>query len=55
MRKERIRKLVGVCKGVDEFINESTMGWYGHMKRINKNRIVVFKNELIGVNRTWRI
>lgn len=35
-RNERNRELVGVRKGLGEVINESTMRWFGHRKRMVK-------------------
>lgn len=34
MRNERIRKLIGVRKEVEEIIDERTVKWYGHIKRM---------------------
>lgn len=38
-KKERIKEMVGVCK-VDEVIDESAMGWCGHMKIVVENIMV---------------
>ena len=35
----RIRELCGVTKGVDERIDEIVLWWFGHMKRMENNRI----------------
>lgn len=32
-RNERIRKHVGVCTGVDEVRNKSTMKWHSNLKK----------------------
>src|SRR5678816_1585400 len=50
MRNERFRKLCGVKKGVNERINESTLRWFGHMKRMNDSRLVkwMYSGECVG-------
>ena len=35
----RIRELCGVTKGVDERINEGVLRWFGHVERMEKDRI----------------
>ena len=35
----RIRKLCGVAKGVNKRIDESTLYWFGHIERMNTDRI----------------
>ena len=40
MRNERIRELCGVEKGINERINESLLSWFGHMERMDVNRLV---------------
>lgn len=39
IRNERTREIVGVRKGV-EVINESTVRWYGHTKRMEENGLL---------------
>lgn len=45
----KIKELVIVCKEVEDVIKENTKRWYGHTKRINKNKMVkgVFKSECV--------
>ena len=35
----RIRQLCGVKKGVDENIDEGVLRWFGHVERMEVNRI----------------
>ena len=42
-----IRKLCGVKKGLDERIDEGVLQWFGHMERIEKDRIA--KTVYVGV------
>ena len=35
----RIRELYGVTKEVDESIDEGVLRWFGHVKRMEKDRI----------------
>ena len=35
----RIRELYGVRKGLDERIDESVLRWFGHVERMERNRI----------------
>ena len=35
----RIRELCGVTKGVDERIGEGVLRWFGHMERMENDRI----------------
>ena len=35
----RIRELLGVTKWVDEMIDESILRWFGHVERIEIDRI----------------
>ena len=35
----RIRKLCGVTKGVDEMIDEGVLRWFGHVEKMEKERI----------------
>src|SRR5678816_543145 len=39
MKKERIRELCDVKKGVNVRINESTLGWFGHVERMDDSRL----------------
>ena len=56
MRNERIRELCNVRKGVDEIIDENVLRWYGHVERMDDERIVrkVFKSECVGVRAIGR-
>ena len=36
----RIRELCGVTKGVDERIGEGVLRWFGHVERLENDRIV---------------
>ena len=36
----RIRKLCGVRKGLDERIDEEVLRWFGHVGRMERDRIV---------------
>ena len=36
----RIRELCGGTKGLDEKIDEGVLWWFGHMERIENDRIV---------------
>ena len=49
-RNARIRQLCGVTKGVDEKINEGVLRWFGHMERMDNNRIAkrVYVEEYAG-------
>ena len=35
----RIRELCGVTKGVDEIMDEGVLRWFGHVERMERNRI----------------
>ena len=35
----RIRELCGVTKGVDESIDDGVLWWFGHVERMEKERI----------------
>ena len=45
----RIRELCGVRKGLDERINEDVLRWFGHVERMERDRI--FES---GVPEYWR-
>ena len=36
---ERIRELCGVKKGLDERIDEGVLRWFGHVERMERDRI----------------
>ena len=36
---ERIRELCGVSKGVDERIDEGVLRWFGHVERMENDRV----------------
>jgi hypothetical protein len=50
MRNEHIRELCGVKKGVTERINEYILRWFGHMERMDVNRLVkrMYNSECVG-------
>src|SRR5678815_1717427 len=50
MRNEHIRELCGVKKGVNERINECMLRWFGHVERMNDNRLVkrMYSGECVG-------
>ena len=50
MRNEYIREMCGVVKGVIERINESILRWFGHMERMDENRLVkkMYRGECVG-------
>ena len=56
MRNEVIRELCGVEKGVKERISESILRWFGHMERMDENRLVkrMYKGECVGDKRRGR-
>ena len=37
--RARIRELSGVKKGLDEWINEGMLRWFGHVERMERDRI----------------
>ena len=37
----RIRELSGVKKGLDERIDEGVLGWFGHVERMERDRIAI--------------
>ena len=39
VRNARIRELCGVTKGVDEMIDEGILRWFGHVARMENDRI----------------
>ena len=39
VRNSRIRQLCGVTKGVDEKIDEGVLRWFGHVERMETDRI----------------
>ena len=54
----RIRKLCGVMKEVDERIDEGVLRWFGHLKRMENDRVAkrVYVGECTGsrfVGRPW--
>jgi hypothetical protein len=50
MRNEYIREVCGVDKGVIERINESMLRWFGHVERMDGNRLVkrMYSSECVG-------
>ena len=50
MRNEHIRELCGVKKGVTERVNEYILRWFGHMERMDVNRLVkrMYNSECVG-------
>ena len=46
-----IRELCGVTKGVDESVDEGVLQWFGHVKRMEKERIAkrVYVGECAGM------
>ena len=42
----RIRELCGVKKGLDERIDEGVLRWFGHVERMERDRIV--KRDYVG-------
>ena len=48
--KARIRELCGVTKGIDEWIDEDVLRWFGHVERMEKERIAkrVYVGECAG-------
>ena len=42
--------MCGVKKGTDERINESILRWFGHMERMDENRLVkrMYSGECVG-------
>ena len=51
----RIRELCGVMKGVDKRIGEGVLWWFGHVEKMEKDRIT--KRECAGsysVGRPWK-
>src|SRR5678816_32877 len=56
MRNERIRKLSGVKKGVNERINASMLRWFGHVERMSDSRLVkrMYSGECAGNRPAWR-
>ena len=54
----QIRELCGVMKGVDERIEESVLQWFGHVERMENDRIAkrVYVGEIAGsysMGRLW--
>ena len=55
----RIRELCGIKKGLDEIIAESVLRWFGHVERMERDRISkrVYVKECSGshsVGRPWK-
>lgn len=50
IRSERIREMCGIAKGMDELIDESVLRWYGHVERMEGERVVrrVYVSEGVG-------
>ena len=46
----RIRELCGVKKGLDERIDEGVLRWFGHVERMERDRIAkrVYIGECVG-------
>ena len=40
VRNEKIREVYGIRKGVNEVITENLLRWYGHVKRMDADRVV---------------
>ena len=53
----RIRQLCGVTKGVDEKIDEGVLRWFGHVERMENNRIAkrVYVEECAGSRSVGRL
>ena len=53
----RVRQLCGVRKGMDEKIDEGVLRWFGHMERIENNRIAkrVYVGECTGSRSVGRL
>ena len=52
----RIKELYGVTNGVDERIDEAALRWFGHVERMEKERIGkrVYVGECAGVRSVGR-
>ena len=55
----QIRELCGVKKGLDEMIDEGILRWFGHVERMERDRIAkrVYVGECAGshsVGRLWK-
>ena len=52
----RIRELCGVKKGIDERIDESVLRWFGHVERMERDRIAkrVYVGECAGTRSVGR-
>jgi hypothetical protein len=50
VRNEYIRELCGVDKGINERINESMLRWFGHVERMDGDRLVkrIYSSECVG-------
>ena len=53
----RIRELCGVRKGLDERIDESILRWFGHVERMERDRIAnrVYVGEFAGSRSVGRL
>ena len=52
-----IRELCGVMKGVDENFDEGVLQWFGHIKRIENDRIAkrIYVGECAGSHSVGRL
>ena len=57
IRNARIRELCGVRKGLDERIDEGVLRWFGHVERMERDRIAerVYVGECAGSRSVGRL
>lgn len=56
IRNEKIKEVYGIKKGVNEVITENILRWYGHVRRMDDDRIVkrIYESECKGKRRRGR-
>src|SRR5277367_5245323 len=62
VRNADVRKVCGVQKGIDEIRRRGLLGWFGHVERMDENRVVkkIYESVCEGSNvrgrpkKSWR-